>query len=502
MDLQLLSFPIILCFVFFMLMVRKIGKKSTSNLPPGPWKLPFIGNLHQLVGSQPHHVLQDLAKKHGPLMYLQLSEVPTLVVSSAEYAKEVMKTHDLVFASRPRILASEIMSYNSTNILFSPHGEYWRQLRKICTIELLSTKRVQSFRPIREEVMSEVIEWIFSQAGSAINLTQKIFSSTYTLSSRVTLGREFGYEKEFISITEESTKLGAGFNIADVFPSIKLLHWISGVRSKLKKMHEQSDRMLGHIINEHLQRRATSKVEKDEDLVDVLLKLHEQGNHEFSLTMDNVKAVILDMLAAGSETSSTTVDWAMAEMMKNPKVMEKAQAEVRQVFGSRASIDETGISELKYLMLVVKETLRLHPAAPLLLPRENSERCEINNYEIPIKTKVIVNAWAIARDPKYWTEPEKFYPERFLDSSIEFKGTDFEYIPFGAGRRICPGITFGLATVELHLSQLLYYFDWKLPNEMKPDDLDMTEEFGASVSRRDDLYLIPIPYHSSLFSKP
>jgi len=181
----------------------------------------------------------------------------------------------------------------------------------------------------------------------------------------------------------------------------------------------------------------------------------------------------------------------MAEMMRNPRVMKKAQGEVREVFSMNGRVDESCINEMKYLKLVIKETLRMHPPAPLLLPRECGEACEIDGYHIPVKSKVIVNAWAIGRDPKSWNDPERFYPERFIDSGVDFRGNNFELIPFGAGRRICPGITFGLMNVELTLALLLYHFDWKLPNGMKGEELDMTEQFALTVRRKDGLCLIP-----------
>lgn len=202
-----------------------------------------------------------------------------------------------------------------------------------------------------------------------------------------------------------------------------------------------------------------------------------------------------DIFTAGSETSSTTVEWAMSEMLKNPLSMERAQTEVRRVFNQRGNVDETGLHELKYLKAVIKETLRLHPSAPLLLPRESNEQCEIDGYTIPVKTKVMINAWAIGRDPRYWPEAETFDPERFLDSEIDFKGTNFEYIPFGSGRRTCPGISFALANIELPLAQLLYHFNWKLNGGLKLEELDMTEAFGLTVRRKNDLYLVPVPYH-------
>ncbi|KAL4618704.1 hypothetical protein ACB092_06G030000 [Castanea dentata] len=504
MELHAFSFPILVTFLIFISMIIKIGKRSntnhsTLNLPPGPWKLPIIGNMHHFVGSLPHRVLRDMAQKHGPLMHLQLGEVSTIVVSSPKFAEEVMKTHDVTFASRPSVLATKILSYDSTNIAFAPYGNYWRQLRKIFTLELLSAKRVQSYQPIREEELSTLINWIASKAGSTINLTEKIVSTAFGITSRAAFGKKCKDQEKFISILKQGLELGAGFNIADVFPSVKLLHMISGVRTKLEGLHKEADRIMGNIINEHKERKLATKADENattEDLIDVLLKFHEHGgDNEFSLTTNNIKAVILDIFGAGGDTSATTVDWAMSEMIKNPSVMKKAQAEVREVFNRKGRVDETFISEMIYLNLVIKETLRLHPPVPLLLPRECQEKCRLNGYEIPVKTKVIVNAWAIGRDPKHWTKAEKFHPERFLDSSIDYRGTNFEYIPFGAGRRICPGISFGMINVELPLALFLYHFDWKLPNEMKNEDLDMNEDFGITVSRKDDLQLIPIAYH-------
>ncbi|KAL5737417.1 hypothetical protein ACOSP7_030178 [Xanthoceras sorbifolium] len=503
MELEFSSFSIfVVLFLFLVFNIRKRSNKNGRpiNLPPGPWKLPIIGNLHQLPGSLPHHRLRDLAEKYGSLMHLQIGELSTVVVSSAEFAKEVMKTHDVNLASRPYNCASNIISYNCTDIALAPYGEYWRQLRKICTLEILSMKRVQSYRSIREEEVSNVINWIASRAGSPINLTHQIFSLSNSITSRAAFGKKCKDQEKVLSVTGEASKLGSGFDMADIFPSIEgLLQWISGTKSKIEKLHQELDQILENIINEH--RRDKTKLEdgkndKNEDLVDVLLKVQEEGDVEFRLTTDNIKAVIWDIFGAGTETSSTTINWAMSELMKNPRIMKKAQNEVRQVFNRIGQV-ETAINEMKFLKVIIKETLRLHPPAPLLLPRECRERCEINGFEIPVKTKVIVNAWAIGRDPKYWSEPNKFIPERFLDSSIDYKGNNFEYIPFGAGRRICPGISFGIANVELPLAMLLYNFDWKHPDGIKHEDMDMTEEFGVAVRRKNDLWMIPISYHHS-----
>ncbi|XP_038685421.1 cytochrome P450 71D9-like [Tripterygium wilfordii] len=496
MELQSSSlFPILLCFVFFIFMAMKIGKrsKSTSKLPPGPWKLPLIGNLHQMVGSLPHHALRDLAKKYGPFMYLQLGQVPTIVVSSADYAKEVMKTHDINFAKRPYNLAADIIFYNFKDVLFAPYGEYWRQMRKICTVEVLSGRRVQATRPIREEETFEFIKSISLKARSKINLSRILNSLTFAITFKAAFGGSSERHGTFVPLLREIIEVIAGFSLVDMFPDIKFFHMISGMRTRLEKLHHEIDQILESLINEHRLHRSRIDSSDANNILDILLNLQEHG--DFSFTTDNIKAVVLDIFLAGTDTSATSLEWAMSELLKNPRVMAKTQAEVRRVFDKKGYVDEAALEELEFLGTVIKETLRLHPPAPLLAPRECRERCQINGYEIPEKTHIIINAWVIGRDPNYWTEAERFYPERFDGSSIDYKGNNFEFLPFGAGRRACPGLSFGIANTKLPLAQLLYHFDWKLPDNIKQEDLDMTENTGITVGRKNDLILVPIPYN-------
>ncbi|TKY57382.1 steroid 17alpha-monooxygenase or 17alpha-hydroxyprogesterone aldolase [Spatholobus suberectus] len=387
-------------------------------------------------------------------MHMQLGELRCIVISSPEMAKEVMNTHDIIFANRPHVLAADVITYGSKGMSFSPHGTYWRQMRKICTMELLAPKRVDSFRSIREQELSNVVKEISLSEGSPINLSEKINSLAYGLTSRIAFGKESKDQKAYMELTKGVIETVAGFSVADLYPSIGLLQVLTGIRSKVEKIHRGMDRILENIVRDHGDKNLDTQAvgeENGEDLVDVLLRLQKNGGLQHPLSDSVVKATILDIFSAGSESSSTTMEWVMSELVKNPRVMEKVQIEVRRVFDGKGYVDETSIHELKYLRSVVKETLRLHPPAPLLLPRECSERCEINGYEIPAKSKVIVNAWAIGRDPNYWIEAEKFYPERFLDSSVDYKGAEFELIPFGAGRRICPGINLALLTLNSHL---------------------------------------------------
>ncbi|CAN0908303.1 Desmethyl-deoxy-podophyllotoxin synthase [Linum grandiflorum] len=480
-----------------------------NNLPPGPpWKLPIIGHMLHLMGSSPpHHRLRDLAKSYGPnLMFLQLGETRNVVVSSAESAREVMKTHDVNFANRPVLLVGTIMCYDSTGVAFAAYGPYWRQLKKICTVELLSWKRVQSFRHVREEEVSRCVDRILSisAAGDVADLSKEARMYTSSVIARSAFGEECGETKEFMDLIKDSIELVGGFSVEDMFPSMTWLQLFFGVRSRMVEISRGMDKILDGIMNEHKQRqqgrrRGHDDVEDRGDLVDILLKVQENRELEFPLTDNNIKAVIQDIFGGGSDTTSSVIEWAMSEMLKNPRVLNKAQEEVRQhphLFNERKKIIEKAtVGELKYLKLVIKEALRLHPPAPLLVPRENVERCEIDGYAIPARTKVIINAWAIGRDPKYWDQPNVFYPERFIDSNIDYKGSSFELVPFGAGRRLCPGIAFGMANVELVLANLLYHFDWKLPDGKKLEELDMTEAFGVTVNRKSNLCLIPVPYN-------
>ncbi|PHT27137.1 Cytochrome [Capsicum baccatum] len=230
------------------------------------------------------------------------------------------------------------------------------------------------------------------------------------------------------------------------------------------------------------------------DIIDILLQLRKEKSTSIGLTLDNIKAILMDVFVAGTDTSAITVIWAMTTLIKNPKVMKKVQEEIRKSIGNKGIVNEDDVQNMSYLRAVIKETLRLYPPAPLLLPRESMEKSVLEGYEIPPKTILHVNAWAIARDPEIWDNPEEFIPDRFLNSNIDFKGQDFELLPFGAGRRGCPGISLGVATVDLVLSNLLYAFDWELPGGMKKEDVDTNTLPGIAMHKKNDLCLVPKKY--------
>ncbi|KAG8654590.1 hypothetical protein MANES_05G139450v8, partial [Manihot esculenta] len=219
------------------------------------------------------------------------------------------------------------------------------------------------------------------------------------------------------------------------------------------------------------------------DVLDILLQLWKNRSFKVALTFDHIKAVLMNVFVGGTDTGAATVVWAMTILMKNPIAMKKAQEEIRKLVGKKGFVEEDDVQQLPYLKAVIKETMRLQPTVPLLVPRESTEDCVLYGYDIAAKTVVYVNARAIGRDPEIWENPEEFNPERFINSSIDLKGQDFELTPFEAGRRICPGIFMGLATVEVSLANLLYKFDWEMPVGMKKEDLDMDVQPGITMHK-------------------
>ncbi|KAM0978673.1 hypothetical protein FF1_014616 [Malus domestica] len=479
---------------------------TTVRIPPGPWKLPLIGNLHQMAASSlPHRCMADLANKYGPIMHLKLGQLSAIVISSPEFVQEVLKTHDVAFSQRPTFLAAEIVSYNCSSLIFSPFNDFWRQMRKICVLELLSAKRVESFTSIRLEEASNLVQSISLSEGHPFNLSEMIFSMVNIIIARAALGKKCKYQQEFLSLLKDTIRLGAEFDVPDFFPSLKFLRYVINLKPAVEKVHQKMDKILDEIISDHRVKRNEESAAGDdhqEDIVDVLLRLQESGELQFDLTTTQIKAVTLDLFSAGSESSATAIEWAMAELLRSPIAMKQAQAEVRQLVGGKGKIEEADIKKLDYLKLVIRETLRLHP--PPFIPRQASQKCTIGGYDIPTDATVFINAWGIGRDSKYWEDADCFLPERFQGSSVDFRGSNFELLPFGGGRRICPGISFATAGIELALSHLLYHFNWKLPNAngsgnetRLSEELDMTECNGLSIRKKNNLYLIAIPFISS-----
>ncbi|KAL7138867.1 hypothetical protein ABFS83_09G011300 [Erythranthe nasuta] len=482
---------ITLPFIFVLLIKKK------TNLPPGPKKLPIIGNLHQL-GKLPHRTLRNLSEKYGDLMFLQLGFVPTIIISSADVAREVVKSHDLVFSGRPSLYGAKKISYDFRSISFAPYGEYWREIRKLVVLELMTAKRVQSFGNIRVDEVAQMMDRIISSQKNKnlVDLSSLAFLLSNNVVCRVALGTtgsvdENGNGSVFQDVLGETQHLVGEFNIADYFPGLAWVNRFNGVDKRLEKNFQALDRFLDRVIQEHLD---PVRIKPDvEDIIDVLLGIQKDPRHTWmALSHEHIKGVLLvDIFAAGTDTSATAIEWTMTELVRNPTVKQKVQQEVRQVAKGKTKVEETDLPKLAYLKLVIKESLRLHPPAPLMIPRETTEKCTIDNkYEIPAKTRVLFNASAIGMDPEYWENPERFWPDRFLNRQVDFRGQHFELLPFGAGRRGCPGINFSMPLVELALANLLFRFDWKLPEGMSAEDVDMEEAVGITMHKKIPLVLV------------
>uniref|UniRef100_A0A2N9GUQ0 Cytochrome P450 n=1 Tax=Fagus sylvatica TaxID=28930 RepID=A0A2N9GUQ0_FAGSY len=462
-----------------------------------------MGNLHQL-GLQPHRSLRALAQRHGPLMLLHFGSVPTLVVSSADAAQEIMKTQDLIFANRPKSSMFDKLVYNYRDVAMAPYGEYWRQMKSILVLHLLSNKRVQSFRAVREEELSLVIEKIKLQCCS-VNLSEVFAKLTNDVVCRVALGRKFvGGEngRKFKELLGELMELLGVFSLGDYIPWLSWVSRVNGLNARAEKVAKQFDDFLEEVIEEHINCHnkgsdghvVSQENEDQKDFVDVLLWIQKENIIGFPIDRVSIKALILDAFAAGTETTYIVLDWAMIELLRHPKIMKKLQNEVRGIIGNKKDITEDDLVKMHYLKAVIKETLRFHPPIPLLVPRQSIQDAKTQGYDIAAGTQVIINAWAIGRDPASWDEPDEFQPERFLTSSIDFRGHDFQLIPFGAGRRGCPGIAFSIAMIELVLANLVHNFDWTLPGGAKGEDLDMTECVGITIHRKSPLIAVATPY--------
>ncbi|KAL3500780.1 hypothetical protein ACH5RR_039873, partial [Cinchona calisaya] len=351
------NFVALFLFVAFILALFKEWKSSKQvKQPPSPWKLPLIGHMHHLIGSPPHHALRKLSQKYGDLMHLQLGETSSIVISSPRLAKEIMKTHDLAFANRAEFLSSKIICYNSSDIAVSQYGAYWRQMRKICTLELLSAKNVRSFGSIRQDEALNLITSIqaLAHAGEPINLTEKMSSYTSCMVCRAAFGKVSKDDhRKFLQLIKESLRFASAFEVSDQFPSFKILHPLLSVKAQVVKLHHKIDRVLDKIIDQHIDNLATTKMATgesgQEDLIDVLLRVKDSGDLQLPITNNNIKAVMIDVFTGGTETSSTTVEWAMSELIRNPDVMAKAQSEIRTALRGKKTIEETDIQELKYL---------------------------------------------------------------------------------------------------------------------------------------------------------
>ncbi|XP_010257379.1 PREDICTED: cytochrome P450 93A2-like [Nelumbo nucifera] len=487
--------------------------KHKVRLPPGPLALPIIGHLH-LMSSIPHQSFQKLSNRYGPLIHILLGSVPCIIVSSPEVAKEVLKSQELDFTSRPMSLAVNYLTYDSADFIFAPYGPYWRFMKKLCMTELLNGQILNQFVPMRKEELRRFLKSIFNMSllGKAINVRQQVMRLTNNTITRMMMNTRCSetedQAEQVIMVAQEATELAGTFNLSDYIGICRHLD-LQGFGRRMKDTRRRFDNIIDKIIMEHEEARSQKKKMGStsdggnnhgvKTLLDLLLDICEDEEAEVRLTKSNVKAFLLDLFLAGTDTSAVTIEWAMSELINNPSVLEKAREEMDLVVGKSRLVEESDIPNLPYLQAIVKETLRLHPGAPLVL-RASTRDCKLLGYDIPGNARTLVNVWAIGRDPKYWDNPLQFQPERFMmiedgknkSSQIDVRGQHYQFLPFGSGRRICPGLTLGLQTVQMGLASMIQCFEWKV-GDGKHAKVDMEESASLTLPRAHHLICVPVP---------
>ncbi|XP_004252295.1 cytochrome P450 71AU50 [Solanum lycopersicum] len=481
---------VVVSIVYVLYELLNIHKRK--KLPPGPRGLPIVGHLH-LLGKNPHHDFQNLAKKYGPIMYMRLGLVPTIVVSSSDVAEKFLKTYDHIFANKPHNEAAHYLAYGQKNIIFAKYGPYWRNMRKLCTQHLLTNQKINSFQSLRSQQVELMIESLQNESRGervVVDLSERVASLNANMTCLMVFGKKYMDEdfdkRGFKAVLQEVVHLAAITNLGDFFPFLGVID-LQGLTRRLKDLSKVFDEFLEKIIDEHVESHDENQTK---DFVHTMLEFMQSGKAEFQFDRIHIKAVLFDMIVAAIDTSATTIDWILTELLRHPHVMKKLQIEIKQVVGLERMVKESDLENLKYLDMVVKEGMRLHSVVPVT-QREAMEDCVIDGFNIRKGSRIMINHYAIQRDPNLWSEPEKFLPERFIGSNIDVRGRDFQLLPFNSGRRSCPAIQLGIIVVRLVVAQLVHCFDWELPNGMQPCDLDLEEHFGIVTSKEKHLMAIP-----------
>ncbi|XP_047975346.1 cytochrome P450 703A2 [Salvia hispanica] len=490
-------------FISWWLFFSKNSSIGAIKLPPGPPKWPIFGNLLQL-GQLPHRDLAALCEKYGPLVYLRLGRVDAITTNDPDIIREILRQQDDVFASRPRTLAAEHLAYNCGDVALAPLGPKWKRLRRICMENLLTTKRLESFAGHRSDEAQHLVRnvWASAQCGKEVNLRELLGAFSMNNVTRMLLGKQyFGVGSdapqeatEFMHITHELFRLLGLIYLGDYLP---IWRWVDpfGCEKKMRQVEKKVDEFHTKIIEQH---RASKENQDDGqmDFVDVLLGLPGEDGKEH---MDDIeiKAVIQDMIAAATDTSAVTNEWAMSEVIKHPHVLKRAQQELDSVVGPNRMVQEADLAHLNYLRCIVRETFRMHPAGPFLIPHESTRPTTINGYYIPDRTRVFINTHGLGRNTAIWGDVDRFDPERHWPadgSRVEIShGADFKILPFSAGKRKCPGAPLGVTLVLTALARLLHAFDWAPAAGLRPQDIDTSEVYGMTMPKARPMIAVARP---------
>ncbi|KAJ9139919.1 hypothetical protein P3X46_030611 [Hevea brasiliensis] len=485
----LFTHPFLLLVLFIFIIIKHFNSPSSKRqpLPPGPKAWPIVGNLLH-IGKMPHISMTQYAKAHGPLISLRLGTRVLIVGSSPMAAVEILKTNDRLLSARcvPKASPYQSQVLERIALVWAPQcTDGWKSLRALCRTELFSAKALESQASLREKKVAQMVKFLETRQGKLINVGEVVFTTVFNTLSSLFFSKDFiGLEDKGVAsglknLIWKIMELAITPNIADFYPILAGLD-PQGLRRKSLKCGQEMVALWEMYVKERRQKHGQDTPRND--FLDVFLANGFQD--------DQINWLTLELFSAGTDTTTTTIEWAVAELIKNKQVMSKVREELDREI-NKDWIDESQVSQLPYLNACIKETLRLHPPVPFLIPRRAVENCEVMNYTIPKDSQILVNVWAIGRDSSAWEDPLLFKPERFLGSSLDLKGRDFEFLPFGSGRRICPGLPMATRQLPLILSSLIHCFDWSLENGVDPAELNMTEKFGITLQKEHPLLIVP-----------
>ncbi|CAN6270159.1 unnamed protein product [Urochloa humidicola] len=491
-------------------LLRRRSQNSRNNytLPPGPRPWPVIGNLN-LLSPLTHRSLHALSLRHGPLMTIHTGSIRVVVGSSADAARALLKTHDEALIDRPRLNIGRHMFYGYSDLFWAPYGACWRQARKLWHAQLLGETQLRVHEHIRRQEVNALLRTAAAASLERLPVAFRhdLLMLNLNVVSRMVMGRKYVGEgagggsvvvtpAEFRWMIDELFIVNGSLNVGDVIPWLNPLD-LQGYVGRTKRLSRIFDRFLEHVLDEHVERRwREGEGFVPKDMTDLLLQLADDPSMEVPIQRDGVKGFILDTLGAGTDTSAVTIEWALSELLKHPKALAMAAEELDRVVGHDHLPTEGDVPSLPFLQAVIKESMRLHPATPLLAPRRCRRDVSVGGYTIPAGAGVAINAWAIGRDPSVWEAPDEFRPERFLGCTgraVDVKGQDFKLLPFGFGRRMCPGMGLGLRMVQLTLASLIHAFDWRLPDGVTVEELSMEETLRFTMPRLVPLEAVPEP---------
>ncbi|CAF1932233.1 unnamed protein product [Brassica napus] len=401
----LLCFSSLLCYSLFLKKTKE--PRVGCDLPPSPPSFPVIGHLHLLLSTLVHKSLQKISSNYGPFLHLRIFNTSIILVSSASVAYEIFRAHDVNVSSRGVPAVDESLLFGSSGVLNASCGDYWKFMKKLMVTKLLGPQAQEQSRGIRADEINSFYGKLLNKARKkeSVDVGKEAMNLVNNIMCMMSMGRRFSEE--------------------------------DGEAERLKGLVTEWSGLIKRML--------------------------------LAITINHIKAFFVELLFGAIDTSSTTILWAMAEIINNPNVLEKLRKELDSIVGKTRLIQETDIPNLPYLQAVVKETLRLHPPGPLV-PREFQKECEIGGFYIPEKTRLVVNVYDIMRDPDLWVDPLKFMPERFLASSKsgqedERKEKVLKYLPFGSGRRGCPGSALGYMVVGTVIGVIVHGFEWRIDGD-------------------------------------